>query len=202
MQRRFSPGALLFQIAVVTIALLVPSQCDFAWAQERNPPASAASSVILGTVAGERGSTASIPVYYEPGKNTRLLSLHVEVDFVSNSVKFTKADKGLAAQNQDYDISAEAKELPPDDKKIIHTRLHLDFTASGSDPKKSLPEGLLTFLNFNIPMEAKPFSISLKPITITAEDTSKKPVKVAGEAGKIIVSDPDVPLVGCFFFSH
>jgi hypothetical protein len=71
-----------------------------------------------------------------------------------------------------------------------------------SDSKKSLPEGLLAFLNFTIPENAKPFSISLNPISISAEDVSKKNVEVAAEPGKVIVSIPDAPLAGRFFFSH
>ena len=159
-------------------------------------------SLILGTVASDPGTTAAIPLYYNLLPGDALRSVHLEIEFVSNSVKFDKAEKGPAAELQEYDLAVEVKELPPDDKKISRTRLAIDVSVADSDTKKTLPEGLWAFLNFRVPPEAQPFSISLKPVSVSAQDTSKKPVKVAAEEGKIIVSIPDVPLVGCFFFTH
>ena len=186
-----------------TVILLLPeTPLGLAVAQQRKTGQESTPSLILGTVASERGTTVSIPVYYQPGKSGGLRSLHLDVDFVSNTVKFAKADKGLAAQTQDYNLTVDAKELPPDEKKITRTRLSLDVSIPEADSTKSLPEGLWAFLNFKIPPDAKPFSISLNPIAISAQDLSKKPARVEGEAGKIIVSVPDEPLVGCFFFTH
>ena len=188
-------------IVGVAILVIVSLPVGVMRAQERKAKPETASSLILGTVASERGTTASIPIYFKPGKDA-LRSLHLEVDFVSNSVKFAKADKGLAAQTQDYELTVKANELAPDDKKISHTRLSIDVSLPDSASGKSLPEGLWAFLNFTIPSDAKPFSISLNPIAISAQNASKKPIEVASEAGKIIVSVPDEPLAGCFFFSH
>ena len=168
----------------------------------KSAPPSEPASLILGTVAGDRGTTVSIPLYYQPGKNPPLHSLHLEVEFVSNSVKFDKAEKGVAAETQDFNFAIEAKDLPPDAKNITRTRLSIDVSIADPDPKKSLPEGLWAFLSFRIPPEAKPFSITLNPGPISAQDPQKKPVPLAAEAGKIIVSVPDAPLVGCFFFTH
>jgi hypothetical protein len=161
-----------------------------------------AASLIVGTLASDRGTTAAIPLYYQAGKDTRLRSLRLELDFVSNSVKFDKAEKGIVAGAQAFDLTVEAKELPPDDKNLTHTRLTVNVALPGVDSQKPLPEGLWAFLNFRIPPDAKPFSIALNPISVSAQDMAKKPVEVAVEAGKIIVSVPDAPLPGCFFFSH
>jgi hypothetical protein len=165
----------------------------------------ASSSIVIGTVAAERGTTAAIPLYYQPAKNTSARSLHLVLDFVSNSIKFAKAEKGVAGEAQEFEITAEAKELPldtKDEKKIQHSQLTVDVSLPDSSTQKSLPEGLLAFLNFKVPDDAKPFSISLTPVSITAQDSAKKPVEVAAEAGKVIVSVPDEPLAGCFFFTH
>ena len=168
----------------------------------KSSPQGESASLILGTVAGDRGSSVSIPLYYQPGKNPPLRTAHLEVEFVSNSVKFAKAEKGLAAETQDYDLAVDVKELPPDKKKVQRTRLGIDVSVAEADPQKSLPEGLWAFLNFRIPADAKPFSISLNPVSVSGQDTQKRKVDLAVEAGKIIVSVPDVPLVGCFFFNH
>ena len=40
------------------------------------------------------------------------------------------------------------------------------------------------------------------PDSLAAVGSSGKPVKMSAEAGKVIVSVPDEPLAGCFFFTH
>src|SRR5262249_18744948 len=113
-------------------------------------------SFLLGTVSGDPGSSASIPLYYTPGKGQPIPSLHRDVEFVSNSVKFDNADKGTASSLQDFTLKTDSKELPPD-KNLQRTRITIDIAVPDADPKKSLPEGLLAFLNFNVPTNAKSF---------------------------------------------
>ena len=185
----------------MAVAFFAGTGASPAFAQQRagstEPPA-----FILGTVSGDPGTTAGIPLYFTPGAGQPIRRVHLEVEFVSNSVKFAKAQKGAAAAVQDFDLAVEAKELPPDDKNIQRTRLNIDVTVTNSDRKKSLQEGLLSFLNFQVPTNAKAFAIELKPLTISAQDAANKPVKVTAEPGKIIIALPDEPMVGCFFFTH
>ena len=157
---------------------------------------------ILGTVSGDPGTTTGIPLYFKTGGGKPIRSAHLEVEFVSNSVKFAKADKGAASAVQDFDLTVDSNELPPDDKNIKRTRLIIDLAVKDSDPKKSLPEGLLSFLDFSVPTDAKSFSIELNPRVVSAQDAAKASVKVRGEAGKIIIALPDEPMAGCFFFTH
>ncbi len=164
--------------------------------------ARATANIILGTVASDRGTTATVPLYYQPAEDTPIRSLHLEVDFVSNSVKFAKAEKGIAAEIQDYDLTVKAEPLPDDDQGLSRTRLMIDVAVADGDPGKALPRGLWTFLDFRIPEDAKPFAISLIPASVSALDEAGQPVEVTVEAGKVIVSVPDEPLVGCFFFTH
>ena len=164
--------------------------------------ARAPANLILGTVASDRGTTATIPLYYQPAEDTPIRSLHLEVDFVSNSVKFAKAEKGIASEVQDFDLAVETEELPPNDQDLSRTRLKIDIAVVDSDPGKALPRGLWTFLDFRIPDDAKPFAITLTPASVSAQDEAGQPVEVTVEAGKVIVSVPDEPLVGCFFFTH
>src|ERR1051326_4905320 len=114
------------------------------------------AGLIIGTVASELGTTAAIPLYYQPPKNSRVKKLHAELDYVSNSVKFDKAEKGVASSVEDFDLKVETKDLAPDDKTFTHTRLYVDVPLLRADPKKSVPEDLLPFLNFKIPPDTKP----------------------------------------------
>ena len=198
--------SVLFAVIATTVLLLV---ADVHPTLAATPPSAAAqaagagqANIILGTVAGDRGTTAAIPLYYQPAENTPIRSLHLEVDFISNSVKFSRAEKGIAAEIQDYDLTVEAEPLPDDDQGLSRTRLIIDVAVADGDPGKALPQGLWSFLEFRIPPEAKPFAISLTPASVSAQGASQQPVPVAAEAGKVIVSVPDEPLVGCFFFTH
>src|SRR5262245_3696612 len=74
-----------------------------AFAQSKNAKAAADSAgLIIGTVASELGTTAAIPLYYQPPKNAKVKKIHAELDYVSNSVKFDKAEKGVASAVEDF----------------------------------------------------------------------------------------------------
>ncbi len=191
-----SYGFVALQGIAAGVLLLFPALAAAQASEARVP------NLILGTVASDRGTTATVPLYYQPAEDTPIRSLHLEVDFVSNSVKFAKAEKGIAAEIQDYDLAVETEELPPNDQDLSRTRLKIDIAVVDSDSSKALPQGLWTFLDFQIPEDAKPFAISLTPASVSAQDEAGQPVEVTVEAGKVIVSVPDEPLVGCFFFTH
>ncbi|HWP85215.1 MAG TPA: hypothetical protein VNN17_08495 [Terriglobia bacterium] len=162
-------------------------------------PASESPTLILGTVASDPGTTATIPLYYQGASAQALRSVHLEVEFVSNSVKFSRAQKGAAAQVQDFDLVVEEREQPPDDKGIRRSRLTINVSAPSA---AALPEGLWAFLDFSVPPDAKAFSIALNPVVALARDTNGAAVSVVAEAGKIIVAVPEAPLATCFFFTH
>ena len=185
----------LFRGAVITV--LAGILASPLLAQKNNAP----PTFLIGTVAGDPGTSASIPLYFTPNASQPVHSIHLEVTFVSNSVKFDKAEKGTASAVQDFDLKVASTELPPE-QNLQHTKLDIQIGIADSDTKKTLPEGLLAFLNFNVPDNAKSFAIELKPVVIAALEPGKKPVKVSVEPGKIIVALPDAPMPGCFFFTH
>jgi hypothetical protein len=190
--------ASIHALFVAIVAVTLASSCPLgAFAQNANGP----SSFLIGTVPADPGTSIAVPLYFTPGTGQPLRSVHLEIEFVSNSVKFDKADKGTASSVQNFDLKVESKELPPD-KNLQHTKLAIDVAVTEAGAKKSIPEGLLSFLNFKVPANAKSFAIELKPTLVSALDEAQKPVKATVEPGKIIVSLPDEPMAGCFFFTH
>ena len=161
-------------------------------------------TLVIGSVTGQRGATATIPLYYRTVPKIALRSVHLEFDFVSSSVKFVKADKGIAAETQDYELSVKSSQLAPerDDNKLEHTRISIDVAVANSEGGKVLPEGLLAYLNFQVPSDSKPAAISLKPVSASARNISKQPVDIGTESGLIMIAVEDEPGVVCFFFSH
>lgn len=184
-------------VAFVLVFLAAP----FALAQQdsagNEPP-----TFILGTVSGDPGRIIGVPLYLKADDNQPIRNARLELEFVSNSVKFSKADKGPAASEQDFELNVSATEAAPDDKDIRRTRISIDIAVNDSDTTKSLPNGILTFLNIDVPNDAKSYSIDLNPISYSAQNAAGDSVQLKAEAGKLIVVLLDVPLAGCFFFTH
>ena len=93
-------------------------------------------------------------------------------------------------------------EAAPDDKNLKHTRISIDLASKDPDATKSLPDGILSFLDFDIPNEAKSYSIELKPVSFSAKNAASASVQLKVDAGKLIVALVDEPLAGGFFFTH
>ena len=94
-----------------------------------------------------------------------------------------------------------AELLPENEKNVRQRRLSIDVSTPKGEGK-ALPTGLPAFLDFDVPANAMPFSISMNLLNPSAQDASGKSVKLTAEAGKLIVSVPDTRLSGCFFFTH
>ena len=152
--------------------------------------------VIFGTVAADKGTIASLPVYINAGK-VALRRLKISVDFISNSVKFERLDTSAALNSSDTHVSVDVQELPLDPKGLPRTRLKLL-----AETPKALSAGLLVFLNFKLLPDAKPFAVSLQVSEASGEDIDGKPLAPTSEAGKVIVSAEDEEVIGCFFFTH
>lgn len=166
--------------------------------ETRNAPA----SLVLGTVVAERATTATVPVYFERSGNPAR-TVRLEVIFVSNSVKYTRAEKGPAAQLENFDLSVTASELAAaEEKSNIHTRLTIEAAVLDPDAKKVLPDGTLIFLSFGVSQDAKAYSIALNPESISALDSTRQPVEVTAKAGKIIIAAEGEAILSCFFFTH
>jgi hypothetical protein len=157
---------------------------------------------ILGTVSGDPGRIVGVPLYLKGSENQPIQNVRLDLEFVSNSVKFIKADKGPAASEQDFELNVSGTEAPPDDKNISRTSISIEIAVIDSDTTKSLPNGILTFLNIDVPNEAKSYSIDLNPTSYFAQNAAGDSVQLRVEAGKLIVTLLDVPLAGCFFFTH
>lgn len=160
--------------------------------------------ISLGEITASPGASLMMPLYYTPDPQKPLRALTVDIDYVSNHLKFQKASRGVIPEEVNADINAKATEGAPDTKGTIRSKLRVSVALTDKNPKQGLPEGLLTFLLFQITMDAKPFAIKLNPEVVSAEDLrSKKMAEITTAPGTVLVELPDVlPEATCFFFSH
>lgn len=167
--------------------------------------------VSLAEVGGTPGASLMVPLSFTPDPKNPLRSLTVDVEFVSNSLIFQKASRGLAVELVNADIQTNLTEGKPDDKGLKRAKLRVTASLLEPNPKEGLPDGLLAYLLFQVSQDAKPFKIKLTPTVVSAEDLSNPPKKVANVSavpGLVVVEALDAvydrlaPQVACFFFTH
>jgi len=145
-----------------------------------------------------------IPFYFTPDPDKPLRSVTVDIDYVSNNLKFQKASKGVAADQAGAEITTNLTDGTPDDKGITRSTLRVTASLGQGNATQGLPDGLLAYLLFQISLDAKPFAIKLNTTVVSAEDLkNQKLAKMAAEPGLVVVEVLDVmPEATCFFFSH
>ena len=198
----------VFWLTVVGALLLVPSQLRAAAMQSDSEQV---PRVSLAEINGNPGAKVMMPLSLTPDPKNPLRSLTVDIEYVSNSLIFQKASRGLAAELANADIQTSLTEGKPDDKGLKRARLRITASLPEPNPKNGLPHGLLAYLLFQISQDAKPFLITLTPTVVSANDLSTPPKAVANvgaKPGVVSVESLDAtydrlaPAVACFFFTH
>ena len=184
-------------------------------AGQQNPPAAqqggqaqAASvpRVAVGEINGNPGTNLMVPLYFTPDPNKPLRSITVEIEYVSNSLKFQRAAAGLAVEQVGADISSTLTDGMPDARNVTRSKLRVAVAVPASQPAKGIPDGLLSFLMFRVSPDAKPFAIRLNTSVVAAETAQTPPQRVANVStlpGLVVVELGDMlPEATCFFFTH
>jgi hypothetical protein len=189
-------------LCCMTILMLFSLAVRHAAAQQDSsqPPA---PRVKVGEITATPGSSAMVPVYFTPDPKTAVRSFTVEIEHVSNNLKFQTASDGAV---EGLELSSTVDNGTPDDKGVMRSKLRFTVSLADKKSKKGLPEGLVAFLMFQLAQDAKPFVIKLNLTVLSAEDTqspSRKISNVSVEPGSVAVTSSDVePGMTCFFFSH
>lgn len=195
-----------FAILLIGFVMLWPAGLS-AQAQPEGEKASeeAVPRVAVGEITGSPGASLMIPLYFTPDPKTPLRSIVVDIDYVSNNLKFHKAARGTAAEQAGAEISANLTDGAPDENGLIRSTLRVSASLAEETSKTGLPAGLLAFLMFDVSMDAKAFSIRLNTTVVSAEDLRDPPqvAKVNAVPGMVVVEIPDLmPEATCFFFTH
>ncbi|MBI4478697.1 MAG: hypothetical protein HY651_01630 [Acidobacteria bacterium] len=187
------------------VSTTAPRLAAAVW-QDQSASSGVVPLVALAELSGTPGASLMVPLYFTPDLQTPLRSLTVDIEFVSNNLKFQKASRGVAAEQANVDITTSVTDAPADDKGVTRSKLRVTASLTGQTPNEGMPDGLLAYLLFQISLEAKPFAIKLTPTIISAEDFSNPPKKIAKvgtEPGLVTVEVLDVmPEATCFFFTH
>ena len=175
-------------------------------AEETQDSSEAAPRVSVGEITGTPGSSLMLPLYYTADPDVPLRSLIVEIEYVSNSLKFNKASRGVVTEQVGADVAATLIEGTPNEDGVTRSKLQIATSLVEENPEKGIPGGLLAFLLFRVSSDAKPFAIRLNTSVVAASDIQDPPQKVtqiATAPGLVVVELADVlPEATCFFFTH
>ena len=116
-----------------------------------------------------------VPLYFTPDPRAPLRSITVDIDYVSNSLKFQKASRGVVTEQVGADLSTTLTDGKPDARKITRSKLRVAVAIPERDPKQGLPEGLLAYLLFQVSTDAKAFAIRLNTSVVSAETIQNPP---------------------------
>lgn len=169
-------------------------------AQDPPPPA---PRVAVGEITGTPGSILMLPLYYTPDPKLPVKDISVEIEFVSNTLKYDKLSPGVAAEAAGATVKGSLVNGQPDEKGITRSKLTVTAAMPAEKVAEGLPDGLLAYLLYSVSLEAKPFAIRMSTKVNSASDPQSKPITVNAQNGLVVLELLDMmPEATCFFFTH
>ena len=160
--------------------------------------------VTLGSSSGTPGTTLVVPIYFTPAQGMEVGRLKLDVNFVSTNLKFTKLDRGIAAELGNVDMSTDLQVGENENGVETSTLTITASFPSEEPPEKGIPAGLLAYLTLRIEEEGRPASITLRASAEGSELGSNEPLDDlrAFDARVDVLAPGTEPIVACFFFTH
>jgi len=194
-----------FLTAAVLLASLWLASPAGAQSQQANEQADPETTtrVTLGGTSGEPGANVVVPIYFSPARGVAVARVRLEVTYVSVNMKYSKLDKGIAAELGGVDVAVEVKEGKNDRDLATQT---LTITASflaPQPPPTGIPSGLLAYVTLSIGKDGRPASIGLRPtVEATLVAGGAVPNLRAFPTQVDVLAPGTQPLLTCFFFTH
>lgn len=166
------------------------------WGWSQRAAADQQPRISLGAIPLLAGDTADIPLLLSVPETSKIGSLTGTIGFPKKLVSFTKAVVGLAGEQSQAEINTKTADGSGPDLST------LEITITSKGPMKA---GVLAYLKFKVSPDARKGVITLKLLDVKGTNESGGPVQIAkGKDGDIGVynTTEEMPIVGCFFFSH
>jgi hypothetical protein len=202
-----------FHAAAFFLALSILVLPSLSWAQKPAPakggaPAKGAPPaqpslgpdqvrVNVGVSTAKPEDIIDIPLTLSMPESTKATSITETVSFPKDTLSLNKAELGLAGEQSQAEIKADVKD---DSSDPSASQVVVSITA-----KSPLKPGILAYLKFKVSDKAKKGTVVLKIADSKAESSGGLALTaVKGKDGEVTIfnSDEEIPVVGCFFFSH
>lgn len=200
-QSRRAGGTAVIGLGIFLIGAAIAS-AQQAGSPEQDIDTSTVTRVTLGSAQGTAGMSVVVPVYFAPASTAQIGQLKFDVTFVSENLKFTVLERGIAADMGTVDFKTTVKSQK-NDKNLEVSTVSVEAATPGPG-KTAIPSGLLGFLSLKISESGRAAKISLRP-TVQARFVGSldSAANVRGFDGFVEVFAPgELPNVNCFFFTH
>ncbi len=202
-----------FHAATFFLALSILVLPSLSWAQKPAPakggaPAKGAAPaqpalgpdqvrINVGVSTAKPEDIIDIPLTLSMPDSTKATSITETVSFPKDTFSLNKAELGLAGEQSQAEIKADVKDDSGDPTASL-----VVVTISSKTPLKP---GILAYLKFKVSDKAKKGTVVLKIVDSKADSSGGATLTaVKGKDGEVTIfnSDEEIPIVGCFFFSH
>jgi hypothetical protein len=173
-----------------SLALLAMFSAGLLQAQE-------STRINVGFASAKPSDEIDIPLTFSGAEGSSANSLSAHVSFPSNILTFTTAERALAAELADAEVKATAS--PDKDNKELSV---LDVNITG---KSCIKPGIVAYMKFKVNKDAQKGELKLDLLDSSAKGCEDKPLELAkGDSGSVTLfnMDEEIPVVGCFFFTH
>ena len=160
--------------------------------------------VTLGSSSGTPGTSLVVPIYFTPAEGVQVGRLKLDVNFVSANLKFSKLDRGIAAELGNVDVSTDLQ-VGENENGVETTMLSVTASLPSEEPsEKGIPAGLLGYLTMQIEEDGQPASITLRTSVEGSTFGSNEALEnlVSFDAKVDVLAPGTQPIVACFFFTH
>jgi hypothetical protein len=154
--------------------------------------------VNVGIAAAKPGDAIDVPLTFSAGENAQAGSITVHVAYPKATLDYTETERGLAVELADGEVKVTASADPAD-----AAQSQLEFAATG---KSCIKPGILGYLKFKVSNDAQKsvVDLKLKDSTATACQGGGELALAKGDDGQLTIFaiDEEIPVIGCFFFTH
>lgn len=153
--------------------------------------------INVGVAAAKPGDPIDIPVTLSGGEQVQAGSVITQVSFPKASLSYVAVEAGLAAELAEGQTQGTLQEDKEDSSLTL-----LEINITGKNPIKP---GILVYMKFRVSTDAQKGVIPLKLRDAKVTVSGGGPAQLAkGDDGEVTIFalDEEIPVVGCFFFTH
>ncbi|MGH9782621.1 MAG: cohesin domain-containing protein, partial [Terriglobia bacterium] len=183
---------LLRSVLAALLVLSVPASMAAASQAARQ-----ATTLNVGISTAKPGDPVDIPLTLSGTETPRLSSITVEISFPKATLRFVRASAGLAGEMAEASVQGTVRDAPD-----VSGLSLLTVTITAKQPIKL---GILAYLQFRVATDTPKGMVQLRDQSLEGKSLDGGPLTLAkGRDGQVEVFDRNeqIPLIGCFFFTH
>jgi hypothetical protein len=154
--------------------------------------------INVGIAAAKPGDAIDIPLTFSAGENATAGSIVAHVAYPKATLEYTEMERGLAVELADGEVKVTSADDPADAAQAV-----LEFAATG---KSCIKPGILGYLKFKVSSQAQKsvVDLKLKDSKATGCQGAADVQLAKGDDGQLTIFaiDEEIPVIGCFFFTH